>query len=120
METDTIINHANQLGQLLSRHDRVKAFLSAQKALDGDASARELLSAYQRQVQEIQQLSDENKPIEVDEKRNLEQLQGQLVSNEVLKKLTAAQADYVQLMNQVNSAIESHLKGAQQEGEGGK
>ena len=110
MELESIINHATQLGQLLARHERVKSFLAAQKELESDADATKILIEYQQQVQKIQAQTEENKPIEVDDKRRLEQLQGKLVANEVLKKLTAAQADYVQLMNQVNSAIESHLQ----------
>jgi len=102
---DDMLHKAEELGRLLADHSRFKALMAARDAVRADGAARQLLADYQSQVEKIQELTLGQKPVEVSDKRRLAELEQQVASNEVLKKLMQAQADFSQLMSNVNRAI---------------
>jgi len=102
---DDLLRKAEDLGRLLADHPRFKDLMTARDAVRADEAARKLLTDYQAQVERIQELTLAQKPIEVSDKHRLAELEQEVASNEVLKKLTQAQADFSQLMSSVNRAI---------------
>ena len=68
-----------------------------------------LLRDFQAQSDKIRQLDAEQKPVEVEDKHALQELQDELVASEIFKKYTAAQVNYIDLMRQVNQAIQNEL-----------
>jgi len=102
---DDMLRKAEDLGQLLADHPRFKALMATRDAVRADEAARKLLTDYQAQVERIQELTLGRKAIEVADKHRLADLEQQVASNEVLKKLMQAQADFSQLMSNVNRAI---------------
>ncbi len=104
---DEIIALAERLGKLIAAHPRTKALEQAAAAIRDNGEAQELLQAHQKQVAHIQQLEAEIKPVEVADKQKLGQLEAKIASNELIKSLMKVRADYAELMQKVNAAIES-------------
>ena len=103
---------ARALGEAIAAHPRVRDYTAAQQALRQDPSAQSLLQAYGQQAERIRTLEQAQKPVEVADKQKLAEIEGQMATNEALKLLMRCQADYVELMNQVNQAMEAPLTAA--------
>ena len=104
-----IIELAEKLGKAIAQAPQAQGLREARGELSKHPDVQQLLKDYQAQAQKIAKLEDENKPIEVDDKRKLQDLQIKLVSDETFKKYTAAQVEYVDLMRKVNSALQKPL-----------
>ena len=108
-DTQALVALARQLGEALAAHPTVRDYRAAQEAVRADETARELLEAYQTQAAHMQRLEQEQKPIEVADKQALRDCETKLSGHATLKSLMRHQADYVQLMGQVNQAMEAPL-----------
>jgi cell fate (sporulation/competence/biofilm development) regulator YlbF (YheA/YmcA/DUF963 family) len=108
-DTQALVSLARQLGEALAAHPTVRDYRAAQRAVRDDESARQLLEAYQTQAARIHQLEQEQEPIEVADKQALREHETKLSAHATLKNLMRHQADYVQLMSQVNQAMEAPL-----------
>jgi cell fate (sporulation/competence/biofilm development) regulator YlbF (YheA/YmcA/DUF963 family) len=106
---DDILQLAGRLGKAISGSPQAAKLRTARKALEEEKDIEQTLSDYQAQVDKIAKLQEENKPIEVEDKRKLQQLQDKLLSAEVFKNFTAAQVEYVDLMRRVNEALRTQL-----------
>jgi cell fate (sporulation/competence/biofilm development) regulator YlbF (YheA/YmcA/DUF963 family) len=107
-----LVNKARELGKQLSAHPRVKAFIAAQDALRKDGDAQRLMMEYREHMERMQVLEMERKPVEVADKRKVQELESRVAGNETLKTLMRAQADYFELMNSINGAIDEGIFGA--------
>jgi len=106
---DPILELAKELGKKIADSQQAKALKAAGEALDGDAETSKLVQDFQAQSDKVRQLSEQNKPIEVEDKRALEDLHRKLVASDTFKKYTAAQVEYIDLMRKVNDAIRGQL-----------
>jgi cell fate (sporulation/competence/biofilm development) regulator YlbF (YheA/YmcA/DUF963 family) len=106
---EQIIELARQLGAMLTENERVSDFQSASRIVAEDEAAQKLLKDFQEQSDKIRQFEQEVKPIEVDDKRRLADLEREVASNGPIKALLRAQTDYLELMHKVNEAIGTHL-----------
>jgi cell fate (sporulation/competence/biofilm development) regulator YlbF (YheA/YmcA/DUF963 family) len=102
---EDLLRKAEDLGKSLAEHARFKALMAARDGVVGDPEAQKLLGGYQQQAEKVERLAYENKPIEAADKQRLAQLEGAVASNDKLKKLMEAQADFSELMSKVNRAI---------------
>ena len=107
---DQLIELAKRLGGQMAGHQRTSLLRQAQQAVDGDASVKELLESYRRHAERISQLERGQKPIEVDDKRLLSDLEAQLSTNEKVKELSHRQVDFVEMTRKVKEAIDSELE----------
>jgi hypothetical protein len=57
----------------------------------------------------IANLEAQNRPIEPADKQRLEAMEGRLASNPHIKTLTAAEMEYMDLLRQVNAAVQGEL-----------
>lgn len=103
---DEIIAHARELGKKIATHPRTAAFMKAARAVAADKQAQEVLRAYQNQVKAIHDLEMAGKPIEVADKHKMAECETAVAGNELLKEMMKHQADYMELMNRINSAID--------------
>ncbi len=110
-EIQELLSKARSLGEALAAHPRVTAYFAAQRAARADEPAQKLLQEYHNHLNRMHQLEAEQKPIEVADKHKLRDLETRIAGDDALKKLMRAQADYVDLMNQVNQAMEAPLAG---------
>ena len=102
---DELLRKAQELGESLATHPRFKALIAARDVVRADEGARKLLEDYQAQVDKIHELTAANKPIEVEQKHRLTDLEQRVASNETIKQLSKAQVDFSELMSGVNRAI---------------
>ena len=108
-DVQELLNKARSLGVALAGHPRVRAHYEAQRAVRADPEAQKLLQDYQAQLNHIRRLEAARKPIEVADKRKLRDLEARMAGHEALKTLMRTQADQVEIMAQVNRAIEEPL-----------
>jgi len=104
--TQEILDSARKLGELIAQHDAAKRFEQAAKQFNDNVESQRLLTDYQRHLNAISQKEAQGRPIEVADKRKLEELQTKLSREPVLGRLQMAQMDYLDLMRQVDEAIE--------------
>jgi len=100
---------AEKLGQAIAEAERVRKFKKLHAEVMADPQAQELVRALRRLEQEIARKQQENKPIEVADKHRLRDLRERTYANEKLKALMAAEADYFEMIQQVNDLIARHL-----------
>ncbi len=110
-----IVELAQKLGAAIAQSPQAAKLRAARKALDAQAEAKKLLEDYRRQSMKIAQLEQEQKPVEVEDKHKLQEINDKLVGHQVFKDYTAAQVDYVDLMRKVNSAIGKALAEVEKE-----
>lgn len=103
---EDIIADARALGKKIAEHPRMKAFMTAARAVAEDNQAQDLLKRYQQQAEKFRGLEQANKPIEVGDKRALADSEAQVAGNELLKTMMKSQADYLEMMQRINAAID--------------
>lgn len=114
-DMQSLLDQARALGEAIAAHERVRAFVDAQITVQKDSEAGTLLRDYYQQVEHVQKLQQEQKPIEVSDKQKLAELETKMSTNSVVSGLMRAQADYTELMNQVNNTMGNTLAAKQQE-----
>jgi cell fate (sporulation/competence/biofilm development) regulator YlbF (YheA/YmcA/DUF963 family) len=108
-DTTALVQKARELGEVIARHERVRAYMAAQEAVRKDQQAQALLREYARHMEHLHELDQSRKPIEVADKHKAAELEAKIAGNPLLKELMRVQADYVELMNQINQAISGPL-----------
>lgn len=103
--TQEILDAATQLGKMVGTHEVSAKLERAVKALQEDVEAQRLLSDYHRHLDKIGQKEAKGQPIEVEDKRRLEQLQKAVASSGLLREFQIRQMDFLDLMRQVDEAI---------------
>lgn len=114
--TETILQAARDLGKQIAKHDAAVRLEQAMKKLDDNVDAQRLLNDYNRSTQSIAQKETEGKPIEVEDKHKLKQLQDQVMGNALLGQLQMAQMDYLDLMRRVDQAMSGDVGDAAKQG----
>ena len=104
-----IMELAERLGKAIAVSPQATALRDMRVELNQQPAVLRLLQEFQSQSDKIAHLEEENKPIEVDDKRKLQDLHSQLIANEVFKKFTAAQMEYVDLLRKVNEMLDGQL-----------
>ena len=107
--TSPIIDMAQKLGQAVAESTQARALSAARKELNEHKDVLDTLQAYQKQAGHMQELEQQNKAIEVDDKRKFQELHDKLVASDVFKKYTVAEMEFVDLMRQVNTTIRKQI-----------
>ncbi len=106
-DTSQILAAATSLGRMISEHPAMKKYRQVLEAVREDTQAQHLLADYSRQMDLIQEKESQGRPIEVEDKRRLSDLQGRVAMHPVLRDMQMAQMDYVDLMRKVDEAMAS-------------
>ena len=104
-----IIDMAAQLGKAIAGSKQASDLREARKGLDAEPATLQVLKDYQAQADKMNKLEQENKIIEVEDKRKLQELHDKLIASGAFKKFTAAQMEYVDLLRQVSMAMRTEL-----------
>lgn len=104
--TQEILKAAAALGELISSHDAAKKLESVARSLQGDIEAQRILNDFNRAMQAVAEKEAAGQPIEVADKKKVENLQGAVIRNPVLRQFQTAQMDYLDLMRRVDEAIQ--------------
>ena len=107
---EELIEMARGLGKKVAGHERTALLKKAQKKVNADPDAAKLIEEFQQQAQKIRTFEQEQKPIEVEDKHKLRDLEQKIIANENLTELTRRQADFVELMRKIKDAIDNELK----------
>ena len=108
-----IIDLAERLGKSIANSPQATTLHEARQAVSTEADLSATLQEFQTQAEKIARLEAEQKPVEVDDKHKLNELQSTLASSDTFKKYTAAQVEYVDLMRRVNEAIGKQMGDAE-------
>ena len=103
---------AAELGRQIAQAAAFRRLRAAEEAVQGDAASQKLLEEYDRQRRKIEALELARKPVEPEDKREMLRLTEAVHSGPQLQELVRAQADYMELMNRVNKAIQETLSPA--------
>jgi len=104
--TQDILTRARELGGMIAEHDTAKKLAAAVERLQKDTDAQRAVHDLNRHYQAVAEKQAAGKPIEVEDKRKLESLQLAVAKNAVLRDLQVLQMDYVDLLRQVDDAIQ--------------
>jgi cell fate (sporulation/competence/biofilm development) regulator YlbF (YheA/YmcA/DUF963 family) len=107
-----ILELAAKLGQQLAQIDVVQAHLKAQAAVENDDSAQTLLIDYNEHAAKLREAEENKLPISPEDKHKLVNFEQQMASNDAIKEFMRRQADYLDLMRQVNQAMGGPLADA--------
>ena len=102
---EKVLELAEKLGREIRRHERYRLLREAENKVLANPEAKQIQDDLEKQLQKIRGLEQEMKPIEVLDKRELSRLQELAARNPGLKDLLRAQADYFEMLNQVNNTI---------------
>jgi cell fate (sporulation/competence/biofilm development) regulator YlbF (YheA/YmcA/DUF963 family) len=108
-----ILDLAAQLGKSIAQSPQAARLRAAREAMDKQQDLPQLLKDYRAQADKIAQQEEANKPVEVEDKRRLQELEDKLLAIEEFKQFTAAQMDYVDLMRKVNQELRRQLAGVE-------
>jgi len=106
---DDLVKQARALGDAVAAHPRVRKFADAQRRVSQDDEAKRLLNDYQTAAQRVHELEVQQQPIAPEDKRRLSECERSMASNDALKTLMRAQADYLELMESVNRSMEDGI-----------
>jgi len=106
---DEVLRLASELGRRIAQHERFLSLREAERLVEEDAATRELLCEAEEHRQRIAYLEAEGRPVEPEVKRTLRRLEEEIRMNDKLQVLARAQADYMELMNEVNAAIRAEM-----------
>ncbi|MCH8962329.1 MAG: DUF1214 domain-containing protein [Bacteroidetes bacterium] len=109
---DHLIELAKRLGKQMASHENSQLLKQAQQNVDSDALAKELVESYQKQAQKITDLEEQQKPIEIEDKHQLSDLQQKIATHAGLAELTRRQVDFLDMMRKIRQAIDSELEKA--------
>ena len=104
-----ILEMADKLGKAMAASPQAKALQDARKLLDAQPELLATLKQVREHSDKLARLEQEKKPIEVEDKHRMDELQDKLLASDVFKKFTAAQVEYVDLMRQVNDILRRQL-----------
>ena len=107
---ERLIELAQQLGKKIADHERTTLLKQAQKAVNDDPDAVEIIQNYQNQAQKIHQLEHEKKTIEVADKHLLADLEAKIGTHPKLTELTKRQVNFVEMMQKVKTAIDQQIQ----------
>ena len=100
---------ASKLGAAIANYNGYKMFREAEERLKKDSVAKEISEKMEKQSKKIYELEKNMKPIEVEDKKELQQLKEQVSSNQSIQKFLKAQTVYVEFMKKINERIEAEL-----------
>ena len=103
------IELAKRLGKAIADSPQAADLRAARQALEAREELMKTLDEYQKQTDKVEQLQREKKPVEVEDKHKLQELNNRLIASEIFKSFTAAQVEYVDLMRKVNAALRAEL-----------
>ncbi len=108
-DTQTILDEAEKLSQLLADHPAVSRYKAAQKSVADDPEAGRMLADFDRQIETLARQEQQGVPVSDTQRAGLETLQSRIVSHIKIKNLNMAQVEFIDLLRKVNQTIQRQL-----------
>ncbi len=109
VDTQQIMDAAEQLGKLVAQHPAVDRYRQAQKSLGEDPDAARLLNDFNRQLMTLSRQEESGMPVTDAQRHQLEVLQSQLSSHLKIKAWNAAQVEFVNMLRRVSDTIRKYV-----------
>lgn len=106
-DKQAILDAATEVGKLLKASDAVERLTAAAKAFRDDVTAQRTVVDFNRFLQTLGQKEQQGQPIEVADKRRLQELQDAVASDPQLRSMQKAQMDYVDLLRAIDQTIQA-------------
>ena len=106
---EEILEIASKLGAAIANHNTYKIFKEAEEQLKEDDEARGISEELENQSRKVHELEKNLKPVEVEDKKRLQQLKEEVASNQSIQHFLKVQTDYVELMTKANKRIVAEL-----------
>ena len=103
--TQEILSAATDLGKLIATHPAAVKFEDTVKKLQDDTEAQRLMTDLNRHMEKLGEKESKGQPIEVADKKTLEELQHKVMAHSLLSQFQMVQMDYLDLMRQVDQII---------------
>ena len=100
---------AAELGRKIAQEAAFQRLRAAEGAVQSDAASQKILEEFERQRRKIEALESARKPVEPQDKQEIRRLSDAVHNAPKLQELVRAQADYMELMDKVNKAIQQAL-----------
>jgi cell fate (sporulation/competence/biofilm development) regulator YlbF (YheA/YmcA/DUF963 family) len=106
---EEVLEIASKLGAAIANHNRYKMFKEAEEQLKEDDEARRISEELEKQSRKVHELEKDLKPVEVEDKKRLQQLKEKVASNQSIQHFLKVKTDYVELMIRANKRIVAEL-----------
>jgi len=104
-DTTKIQQAAKDLGKMIAEHEVGAEYQAATKAFNDDVEAQRLINDFSRALQELGQKQAQQQPIEVADKKKLEDIQTQVAMNLQVRRMQTAQMNYLDLIRETVNTI---------------
>ncbi len=111
MTDERLLTEARRLGGIIAANPVVQAYQDLARQLELDVAARQLLEQFEQGMEALAVMEATGQPIALADKQQMQSLQQSVALHPLLKKLIAAQTQYMQLMRQVQEAINAGING---------
>ncbi|MHC4599157.1 MAG: YlbF/YmcA family competence regulator [Planctomycetota bacterium] len=105
-----ILDNAKRLAESIAKSERYMALRDAEQAVKKDEEAGKLLGEFNAKTLAILEKEHKLQPVEPEDKRELATLKERVAGNALLQALNKAQADYSEMMDQVNRTLFEKLE----------
>jgi len=106
---DRIEALTRKLGEALAGHERCVRLREASRAFQADAAAQKLREEYDAVITKLQEKLRQGLALEPEEKRAEADLRARVAASVTIQALLRAQADFQQLMHEVQATLQSTL-----------
>lgn len=104
-QMEEILQKANELGLMIKGTEISARFEEISNKLESDKEAKDLLEEYIKITQEFQEKQAGGGTIEVEEKKNIQELSEKVSQNQLIKEFIATQTYFYNLMVQIQNTI---------------
>ena len=111
MTDERLLTEARRLGGIIAANPAVQAYQDLTRQLELDVAARQLLEQFEQGMEALAVMEATGQPIALADQQQMQSLQQSVALHPLLKKLIAAQTQYMQLMRQVQEAINAGVNG---------
>lgn len=107
--TESILEVAQKLGDLVAQHPAVAAYQQAQKVLADDADASRLMQEFQKVLQQVSHNEQIGMPPTAEQQRALQTLQTQIASHIKFQSYSRAEFELTDLLRKISQTWQKPL-----------
>ena len=108
-DTQSILDSAEKIGQMVKDHPAFEKYRAAAKAVGEDPEAGRLVNDFNRQLETLLRQEQSGMPVTDAQHQQLESLQSRIASHIKMKALHMAQTDFYDLMRKITQTIQKPL-----------
>jgi cell fate (sporulation/competence/biofilm development) regulator YlbF (YheA/YmcA/DUF963 family) len=108
-DTQSILDAADKIGQMVKDHPAYERYRSAAKSVGDDPEAGRLVSDFNRQLETLMRQEQSGMPVTDAQHQQLESLQQRIATHIKMKALHMAQTDFYDLLRKITQTIQKPL-----------